>query len=97
MSNKYILGGRPELTVTTTDLKGVTFVPSLIRLSVEAPDGSITTVSGADMTVASGYMSYLYHPLTLGWYATETWVKDGTGREDTAGSGFEVIDSVVGA
>ena len=98
--NEYILGGKPEITVTTTDLNGVTFIPSLIRISVQAPDGSITTVSGtdtSDVIVSSGYVSYYYKPATIGWYATETWIKDGSGREDTDGSGFEVIDSVIGA
>jgi hypothetical protein len=95
--NKYVLGGRPEIFVETTDLDGVLFIPSEIRLSIKAPTGIITTVSGAEMTVASGYMYYLYRPPVKGWYATETWVKDGTGREDTAGGGFEVVDYIEGA
>jgi hypothetical protein len=95
--NRYVLGGKPELYVTTVDLEGVTFIPSEIRLSVKEPSGIIITVSGAEMITASGYMSYFYKPPTAGWYATETWVKDSTGREDTAAGGFEVYDSVVGA
>lgn len=95
--NVYILGGRPEIVVTAEDLDGVAFIPTEMRLSIQDPTGAITTVSGADMTVASGYVYYSYRPLFRGFYATETWVKDGTGREDTAGGGFEVIDTIVGA
>jgi len=95
--NSYILGGKPEIYVITKDQDGIIFVPSEIRLSIKEPTGAIITVSGADMTVASGYMYYLYRPPVAGWYATETWVKDGSGREDTAGGGFEVTDAVVGA
>ena len=95
--HRYVLGGKPEIYVTTTDLAGITFIPSEIRLSIKEPSGIIVTVSGADMITASGYMSYFYRPPTKGWYATETWVKDGNGREDTAAGGFEVYDPIEGA
>lgn len=95
--NVYILGGRPEIVVITKDLDGEPFIPTEMRLSIQDPTGAITTVSGGDVTVASGYVYYSYRPPIKGFYATETWVKDGTGREDTAGGGFEVIDTIVGA
>lgn len=92
--NVYVLGGKPELLLTTTDRNGNAFIPAESRLSVKAPDGTIVTYSGADMTQASGYLFYQYHPETVGWYEYEGWVKDPSGREDAATQGFEVIDNV---
>lgn len=92
--NRYVLGGTPEIDVTTTDQNGITFVPVAMRLSIKQPDGVIITLSGGDLTIASGYMYYLYRPLTIGWYEYESWVRDGTGREDTATNGFDVYDRV---
>lgn len=92
--NVYVLGGKPELIVTTTDLNGIAFVPSLLRLSIKQPDNTIITYSGGDLTVASGYMFIDFRPPTIGWYEYETWVRDSGGREDTATNGFEVIDRV---
>lgn len=92
--NVYVLGGKPELILTTTDINGTPFIPVAARLSVKNPDGTIVTYSGADMTEASGYLSLLYHPLTVGWYEYEGWVADPSGKEDAATQGFEVIDNV---
>lgn len=91
--NRYVLGTHPKLKVTTTDIDGVTFIPSEMRLSVKAPTGTITTYSGADMTVASGYLYIIYNPETTGWYEYEGWVKDGV-FEDASTRGFEIYDRV---
>jgi hypothetical protein len=88
----YVLGGTPELMVVPTDLNGSFFQPTEIRLSVKGPDGAIYTVSGAELTLASGYYSLLYHPAAVGWYEYESWVKDGNGRERATTNGFEVTD-----
>lgn len=93
--NVYVLGGKPELIITPTDLEGNFFIPSETRLSIKQPDGVIITYSGGDLTIVpSGYMFIDYRPPTRGWYEYESWVKDGNGREDTARNGFEVIDTV---
>jgi hypothetical protein len=92
--HRYTLGGTPEVYGTAEDQNGALFIPSESRISIKQPDGDIITYSGGDMIVASGYYGVLYRPPTTGWYATETWAKDGTGREDTDSGGFEVIDSV---
>lgn len=93
-ANRYVLGTHPRLKVTATDTNGVTFVPSELRLSVKAPDGSITTYSGGDMITASGYQYIVYNPQIVGWYQYETWIKDGNGLEDAATKGFEIYDLV---
>jgi len=90
--NVYVLGGKPKLRVTPVDEDGEFFVPTLVRLSVKAPDGEIITISGADLTQASGYLYYRYHPQEIGWYEYESWVRDGNGNEDTATRGFEIVD-----
>lgn len=90
----YVLGGRPEIVLTPLDLEGEFFIPTEARLSIKEPDGVIITVSGDDLTVASGYLSYITHPTQIGWHEYEAWVKDGYGREDTDSHGFDVIDSV---
>lgn len=92
--NSYVLGSKPELDITPTDLDGVFFVPNESRLSVKQPDGTIVTFSGGDMVVASGYLYVLYQPQTVGWYEYEAWVKDGAGREAAQTNGFDVIDRV---
>lgn len=92
--NVYILGGKPELVVAPTDQDGVFFVPSEMRLSIKAPSGTITTVSGGELTLASGYYVYDYKPATIGWYEYEGWVKDSGGREIAQTNGFEVTDRV---
>lgn len=92
--HQYVLGGTPEVYITPKDQDGIFFVPSESRISIKEPDGDIYTVSGGDMILASGYLYILYRPLTKGGYATETWVKDSTGREDTDIGFFEVVDYV---
>jgi hypothetical protein len=92
--NKYNLGSKPELLLTTIGISDESIIPTESRLSIKSPDGVILTVSGADMIVASGYIFYRYTPETKGWYEYEAWVKDGTGREDAATRGFEVTDRV---
>lgn len=82
------------MDITPLDQDGVFFVPSEMRLSVKAPSGIITTVSGGDVTLASGYYFYEYKPLTTGWYEYEAWVKDSGGRERAETNGFEVTDRV---
>lgn len=96
--NVYILGGKPEIDLTTTDINGDPMIPVLSRLSIKQPDGQIITYSGGDFTIASGYQFMyqyiLYRPPTIGWYEYEGWVSDGAGREDAATRGFEVKDRV---
>ena len=93
-TNKYVLGSKPEIDITPKDQNGIFFVPSLMRLSIKEPTGTIVTVSGAELTLASGYFLYLYQPATVGWYEYESWVADSTGREISKTKGFEVIDRV---
>lgn len=90
----YVLGGKPELDLTFTDMNGDTFLPLESRLSIKQPDGEIITVSGGDLSSTSGYLYYMYRPPTIGWYEYEGWGKDGSGREVAQTNGFEVIDHV---
>ena len=91
--NVYVLGGKPEIKITFKNAANQPVVASELRLSVKSPDGVITTVSGADLTItSSGVYSYLYRPLIIGWYEYESWGRDSTGREIADTSGFEVID-----
>jgi hypothetical protein len=95
IANRYVLGATPRLKVTTIDTEGEPFEPTELRLSVKHPTGDIYTWSGADLTMASGYMYYIFRNAdTVGWYQYESWVKDGNGLEDTATKGFEIYDSV---
>lgn len=93
-TNRYVLGGNEEIYFTPTDQDGIFFVPSEMRLSIEDPQGVIFTVSGAGLTTASGYMSYIYKPELKGWYQYEVWIKDLTGREKVETHGFEIYDKV---
>lgn len=90
----YILGGKPEISLTPADQDGEFFTPSEMRLSIKEPDGDLITFSGGDLTLASGYYFYRYHPETIGWYQYEAWVKDSEGREIVETNGFEIIDKV---
>lgn len=90
----YVLGSKPQLELNPTDQNGVFFTPSEMRLTVKEPDGDIFTVSGAEMTLASGYYFYEYKPLTRGWFEYEGWCTDSAGREIAATNGFEVVDRV---
>lgn len=101
----YVLGGKPEIDMTVYDINGDPFIPVYARLSIKAPGGTITTVSGGagvptgEMSTGSGYLYYLYRPLTIGWYEYEQWGADGNwpnanAREGTDTSGFEIIDKV---
>lgn len=93
--NVYVLGSKPELDLAFTTTAGAPFEPSESRLSIKQPDGEIITVSGGgDLVYASGHLTYLYRPPTIGWYEYEGWGKDGTGREVANTNGFEVIDRV---
>lgn len=92
--NVYVLGGKPEILLVPKDLNDTFFEYSEARLSIKEPTGTIITVSGSDLTLASGYYYYSYRPPVIGWYEYEAWVKDGAGREDTATNGFEVTDRV---
>lgn len=94
VANRYVLGSTPRLKVTSTDEDGIFFVPTESRLSVKDPEGTIYTYSGADLTTASGYLYYIFHPAIVGWYQYEAWVKDGNGLEDVSTRGFEIYDSV---
>lgn len=92
--NVYVLGGKPELVLTTVDENNNKIIPVAARLSVKAPDGTIATYSGGDMVEASGYLYYRYHPQMVGWYEYEGWVRDASGKEDADTKGFEIIDNV---
>lgn len=94
--NVYNLGSAPEILLAFTDTDNDDFIPTYSRLSVEQPDGTIFTVSGDGMTtVASGTLSYVYHPSTKGWYSYEGWGKDNAEREITKTGGFEVVDTII--
>jgi hypothetical protein len=91
--NVYVLGGTPEITVKFYNSDDELFDPTDVRLSVKAPGGTITTVSGGDLTiVASGIYTYLFKPETIGWYEYESWGRDSSSREIADTSGFEVTD-----
>jgi hypothetical protein len=92
--NRYVLGTTPRLKVIPLDEDDLFFEPTEVRLSVKAPDGIIYTYSGGDLTLASGYLYYIFHPNTVGWYEYESWVKDGNSLEDGATKGFEIYDNV---
>lgn len=94
--NVYVLGGKPNIKLTTDDVNGNNIIPVEARLSIKEPDGDIVTYSGEDMSmgVASGYLYYRYHPQTIGWYEYEGWVRDANGNEDASTKGFEVVDRV---
>lgn len=103
MANRYVLGGNEEFYAIPKDQSQTFFVPAEMRLSVEDPQGVITTVSGASFVLASGiigstyvsqYLSYIYKPVLKGWHQYEIWVKDSTGREKVETSGFDVYDKV---
>lgn len=92
--NEYVLGGNVEIDSTPTDLENnVYFVPQESRVSVKAPTGDITTVSGDGLTLASGYLFYLYKPPVIGWYEYEVWHREDD-RELVRTKGFEVTDRV---
>lgn len=91
---RFVLGGNEEIYFTPKDQNGIYFVPSEMRLSIEDPQSVIFTVSGADITQASGYLSYIYKPILKGWHQYEIWVKDPNDREIVKTDGFEVYDKV---
>jgi hypothetical protein len=90
----YTLGSRPEIILAVTDDEGLVVLPTLARLSVEEPDGTVFTVSGGVMTSNGTYLSYVYDPQQVGWYEYEGWVRDSAGRESASQNGFTVIDRV---
>lgn len=92
--NVYQLGSTPEIILAFTDTEDDPFYPAQVRLSIQSPDGTITTVSGAvlNTTTISGAMTYIYTPTIAGWYEYEGWGKDGAGREITKTNGFEISD-----
>lgn len=92
--NVYVLGGAPELRLQFYDLDNQPMYPNESRLSIKEPTGTILTVSGADLSVGSGYLYYIYRPPVIGWYEYEGWGIDGLGREVAQTNGFEVIDRV---
>lgn len=92
--NKYVLGTTPRIRITPKTEEGVFFVPTQSRLSVKDPAGTIYTYSGADLTVASGYLYYVFNPTMVGWYQYESWVQDGNGLQDVDTHGFEIYDRV---
>ncbi len=92
--HRYVLGSKPEIDVTPTDLDGIFFVPTQSRVSIKEPTGNIVTYSGIDLTLASGYLYLLYEPQIVGWHEYEVWVMDGSGREAAKTNGFEVYDRV---
>lgn len=93
--NVYVLGSKPEIYFTPEDQDGVFFTPGDIRLSIKEPDGDIIVLSGADLSIASGYYFYLYQPATTGWYEYEVLVvHPSNGRMIAETNGFEVVDNV---
>lgn len=94
--NQYVLGGNQEIFFVPKDQDGAFFVPAAsdIRLTIKEPTGTLWTVSGGDIYLASGYLGYIYHPQTIGWYQYEIWVKDPNGREKVETNGYDVYDKV---
>lgn len=94
--NTYNLGSSPEILLAFEDTDDDPFIPVFVRLSIEEPTGTITTVSGEDMNIiASGTLSYVYNPPVKGWYSYEGWGRDSSGREIARSSGFEVVDTII--
>lgn len=94
--NVYQLGAAPEILLAFTDTDDDPFIPTYVRLSIEKPDGTILTISGVDMTVvASGTLSYVYHPDSVGWYSYVGWGEDNADREIAKSNGFEVVAQIV--
>lgn len=91
--NVYVYGARPEIVLSPLDIDGNPFVPDEARLTIDAPNGTIT-VSGAQMTQDGDYLTYIYTPTTSGYFAYEAWVADTTGRETAEHNGFYVIDRI---
>lgn len=92
----YQLGAAPEILLAFTDTDDEPFFPTYVRLSIEQPDGEIFTVSGIDMTiVASGVLSYVFHPEMVGWYTYKGWGEDNADREIAKESGFEVVAQIL--
>lgn len=54
--NEYVLGGNQEIDLASKGQDGIFFVPSESRLSIKRPSGVIITLSGGDLTQASGYL-----------------------------------------
>jgi hypothetical protein len=93
--NSYIKGGNIELKVATIDSNGEAFTPTLVRLSVRPPSGTVVTYSGGDLSAGTGYLYRLYTPTTSGYYTYEGWVQDEDGREGMDANGFYVSDRIV--
>lgn len=95
VAKRYVLGTTPRLKISPKDQDGIFFIPTLSRLSVKHPSGTIYTYSGGDLTLASGFL-YLVFPYAnqTGWYEYESWVRDGNGIEDAQTKGFEIYDRV---
>ena len=100
MANKpstYDLGATPELYGIFKNRAGEGVIPTESRITVKQPDGTLYTVSGADLivdTVTSGLLYFVYTPTTRGWYEYEAWGKDGNDREVAQTRGFEIRDRV---
>jgi hypothetical protein len=92
--NVYILGAHPKITLVTVDENGDAVLPTEARLSIQLPDQTVVTVSGAGMVNNTTYLSYVYTPQLAGWYEYEAWVKDTNGRESAAEHGFTIVDRV---
>jgi hypothetical protein len=94
--NVYEWGSNPEIILAFTDTDGVPFIPPYTRLSIVEPDGTVFTVSGAGMTVASGYLlTYIYEPRMIGWHEYYGWGDDNTGREILRTHGFEIVSEIL--
>lgn len=79
-----------------TDTDDEPFTPAYARLSIERPDGVIITVSGEHMDIiASGTLSYVYHPPMVGWYSYYGWGEDTSNREIAKENGFEVVTQIL--
>ena len=93
--NVYSLGARPEIRIAVVDDAGAVVQPTEARLSIQDASGTITTVSGADMTwTDSTYYAYTYYPTASGFYSYEAWAKDSSGREVADSNSFHVYDRV---
>lgn len=95
MTDEEVLGGTIKVRAKFTNPEGIGITPIESRISVKAPTGDITTVSGDLLiphTTISGMFYFVYRPPVIGWYEYESWGKDGNDNERVETSGFEITD-----
>jgi hypothetical protein len=96
--NLYGLGSTPEIDIYPKDQNNAFFIPTLMRLSIKKPDGTVITVSGSSLTLDVDHYYYIANSTTIvttaGWYEYEAWISDATGRQIMEANGFAVVDII---